>query len=57
VKISGKRTKLRKTCDSTGFSPETTVRKIDCKAAKAQALKAKAPRTPAPKSPKGRRAT
>jgi hypothetical protein len=54
VKVSGKITKLRKKCDSTGFSPEATLRKIDFKAAKAQAPKTQ---RPAPKSHKERRAT
>jgi hypothetical protein len=35
VKIHGKISKLRKKCDSTGFTPTVTVRKVDFKAAKA----------------------
>jgi hypothetical protein len=46
VKVSGKITKLRKKCDTTGFTPTVTVRKVDFKAPKA----AKAPK--AERSPK-----
>ena len=35
VKVHGKVTKLKKKCDSTGFTPEVTVRKVDFKQAKA----------------------
>ena len=34
VGLHGKVTKLRKKCDSTGFSPTITLRKVDFKAAK-----------------------
>jgi hypothetical protein len=40
VKVQGKTTKLRRKCDSSGFSPEVTVRKVSFKAPKA----AKAPK-------------
>jgi hypothetical protein len=35
VKVTGKITRLRKHCDTTGFTPTVTVRKIDFKPAKA----------------------
>jgi hypothetical protein len=34
AKVSGKITKLRKKCDTAGFTPTVTVRKVDFKAAK-----------------------
>ena len=47
VKVSGKITKLRKKCDTTGFTPTVTVRKLDFKAPKA-ATAPKAARSPKP---------
>jgi hypothetical protein len=35
VKVHGKITKLRKQCETTGFTPTVTVRKVDFKTAKA----------------------
>jgi len=46
VKVQGKTTKLRRKCDSSGFTPEVTVRKVSFKAPKADK---------APKAPKSRR--
>jgi hypothetical protein len=45
VKVRGKITKLRKKCDTTGFTPTVTVRKVDLKAAK-PAKAPKAARSP-----------
>ncbi len=52
VKLSGKITKLRKKCDSTGFTPEITVRKVDFKAAKAPKTHPTHPARPAHRAPK-----